>query len=332
MASQRVGSRRLAPGPALVRVPFGGLLPRMSAVRRESALAALNGLLGDHLDRLGHPWAIPMHLRHGQRRIDPACPEAAVGKARGHVLVLVHGLCQSDRSWRRDGHDPGAALQRALDLTAVHACFNSGLDVARNGDALGRLLEQALSNWPVPVQTVSIIGHGLGGLVARRAALSPAVAWSHRLRHLVYIGTPHLGLSLDRAGHWLHRVFDLVPPGAPHQRLSELRSAGIVDLQRGHACAPAEGDRRCDAHVHRSALPGGVLSCTMAGTSGSAMLRGSLTSDGLVPLASALGIGAEDRLGLSRDDACRWIGEGLHHAELMNHRRLLAPLRRWLQQ
>ena len=27
-----------------------------------------------------------------------------------------------------------------------------------------------------------------------------------------------------------------------------------------------------------------------------------------------------------------WIGDGLHHVELMNHPRLLAPLRRWLQQ
>lgn len=317
-------------GRSVVRAPLAGLLPRMSLARRETALATLNGLLGDHLELLAHPLAVPMQLRHRGRRLDTGCAGPLIGRASTHVLVLVHGLCQSDRSWHRDGHDPGVSLQRLLGVTPLHACFNSGLSVAQNGDALSRLLEHTLSRWPVPLQAVSIVGHGQGGLVARRAALSTgATTWQHRLRHLVFIGTPHLGLSLDHAGHWLHRVLDLCPQGGPFVRLSALRSAGIVDMIRGHGPEPV-----AEAGVSGSlpALPADTLSYAIAGTSGSATLRGSLMSDGLVPLSSALGDHADTARSMGIAENRRWIGDGLHHIELMNHPRLLEPLRRWLRQ
>jgi pimeloyl-ACP methyl ester carboxylesterase len=314
-------------GVAVDRLPLSGLLPRLSALKREAAVAALNGLLGDHLERLEHPLAMRMQLRCGGRRVDPDCPQAAVPAARGHVLVLVHGLCQSERSWRRDGRDPAVPLQRALGLTTLHVSFNSGLPVARSGEALARLLEQTLAAWPVPVQAVSIVGHGLGGLVARRAALAGgAPTWQAALRHLVCVATPQLGLSLDVAGHWLHRVLDLCPPGAPFDGLSRLRSAGIVDMTLGHRALSGAVDAPPDP------LPRGVRTYALASTSGSPSLRGSRTGDGLVPLASALGDHRDGARAMGIPQARRWVVAGLHHLELMNHPGLLAPLQRWLRE
>ena len=63
------GTRR---GMPVDRLPLAGLLPRLSAPRRDAAIAALNGLLGDRLEQLGHPLALPMQLRHAGRR-DARC-------------------------------------------------------------------------------------------------------------------------------------------------------------------------------------------------------------------------------------------------------------------
>ncbi|WP_088279806.1 permease [Ideonella sp. A 288] len=313
------------PGQWTARVPLGGLLPRLPASRRDAAVAALNGLLGDHLHELSHPLAWTMQLRSGTRWLVPDSADLGLGAVTGHVLVLLHGVCRSDRGWRHDGHDPGIALQRLLGLTPLHARYNSGLHVADNGRALALLLERLLARWPVPVRTVSIVGHGVGGLVARSAALEgQGMAWRPALRHLVFIATPHLGLPLAQAGHWLHRVLDLCPYTGPYGRLSGLRSAGLLDMQEGRVRQPGS-----DAPVP---LPADVLAFAMAGTIGSPALEGSRHSDGLVPLDSALG-DAEDaarRLGIP--DSRRWIGDGMHYLELQSHPRLLQPMLEWLQQ
>src|SRR5215207_3842745 len=67
-----------------------------SSAGREAVLAALNGVLGDHLAASANPLAIPMRLRRD-------------GEPTGKVLLLAHGLCLNDRQWRRNGHDHGAA-------------------------------------------------------------------------------------------------------------------------------------------------------------------------------------------------------------------------------
>ncbi len=116
---------------------------RSSSRRREAWLAALNGVLGDHLEAGGNPLAIPMSLK-------PALPAAG-----GKVVVLAHGLCMNDLQWRRRGHDHGRALARDLGYTPVYLHYNSGLHMSINGRAFAGRLENSGS-------TVAGAGGGAG--------------------------------------------------------------------------------------------------------------------------------------------------------------------------
>src|SRR5690606_12638053 len=120
------------------------------------------------------------------------------------VVVLIHGLCMNDLQWQRNGHDHGAQLERALGCTPVYLRYNSGRHVSENGNELAALLERLVATWPVPLTRLTLIGHSMGGLLARSAehlAREQGMSWSKVLRELVFLGTPHHGAPLERAGH-----------------------------------------------------------------------------------------------------------------------------------
>jgi len=71
--------------------------PALPSAEREAVLAALNGVLGDHLAASGNPLAITMRLRCDGLVLQPA----AVADAGSKIAVLVHGLCMNDRQWGR---------------------------------------------------------------------------------------------------------------------------------------------------------------------------------------------------------------------------------------
>ena len=234
-------------------------------------MAALNGVLGDHLERTGNPLAIRMQLLRRDDRPGAAEPSPAGP----HVLLLIHGLCMNDRQWTRGGHDHGQALAQALGFTPVYARYNSGLHISTNGRELALQLEQLLRDWPVPVQTLTVIGHSMGGLVARSAvhqAAQAGMAWPERLRHLMFLGTPHHGAPLERGGNWLHQGLGISSYAAPFTRLSGLRSAGITDLRHGNLLDEDWADGRFASRDTRAVLPlpAGVACYAVAGTLGPA--------------------------------------------------------------
>src|SRR5690606_4587514 len=146
----------------------------------------------------GNPLAVPMQLQ--------VAPDAVVTP---HLLVLVHGLCMTGSQWKRAGHDHGVGLGRALGATPVYASYNTGRHIAENGAELARHLSALADGWPVDVESITLIGHSMGGLVARSAvaqAQEQALPWLQRLRAMVFLGTPHHGAPLERGGHWLHRI------------------------------------------------------------------------------------------------------------------------------
>ena len=160
-----------------------------STLEREAVLAALNGVMGDYLAATDNPLAIPMRLRRKGRplTLESAALAAAIPHPGRKLLVLVHGLCMSDRQWTRKGHNHGTALARDLGYTAVHLHYNSGLHISTNGRAFANLIEDLLNQWPAPLDEFAIVAHSLGGLVSRSAYHYGTAAghrWPRRLGRL----------------------------------------------------------------------------------------------------------------------------------------------------
>jgi pimeloyl-ACP methyl ester carboxylesterase len=328
------GMRLVGDGLDGLLAPFDSLLEAgASTPRRDALVAALNGVLGDHLLRSGNPLAIPLQLRqHGQ----PLDASSLGPQAPRRVLLLVHGLCMSDFGWQRNGHDHGQLLGRELGLAPVYAYYNSGCHISDNGLALANALEQLSADWPVPLEEIVILGHSMGGLVARSALAQAADAghrWPQKVHQLVFLGTPHHGAPLERAGNWLHRVMDLSPYAAPFTRLSRLRSEGITDLRHGNLLASDwQGGSRFHHADRRTPvpLPAGVACYAIASTAGAPGSPGSLLGDGLVPVDSALGHHKRCALGLGIPESHQWVGHGIHHLDLLCDPAVYRRLLSWL--
>ncbi|HET8732517.1 MAG TPA: alpha/beta hydrolase, partial [Anaeromyxobacteraceae bacterium] len=191
---------------ALARVvPLTDAAP--ASPEREALVAALNGVLGDHLEATGNPLAIRMALRRAGHPIalESGAIARAIPGAGGRILVAIHGSSLSDLQWRRAGHDHAEKLA-ALGYAPVYLHYNSGLHVSVNGRALARLLERLVDAWPTPVTELSLLGHSMGGLVARSACSIGAESghrWLALLRNLVCLGSPHHGAPLERYGNLL---------------------------------------------------------------------------------------------------------------------------------
>ena len=301
---------------------------------REAMLAAVNGILGDHLAATENPLAIRMCLRrHGRplhlKRVDL---KASIVRPSGKLLVLVHGLCMNDLQWERRGHNHGAALARELGWTPVHLHYNSGLHISINGRSFARLMETLLQQWPVPVRQLAIIGHSSGGLVSRSAykyGMAARHHWPRHLRKLVFLGTPHHGAALERIGNLVNLGLGLSPYSAPLARIASIRSAGITDLRHGYLLD--EHWRGTDRFRHSSEfrpvpLPKRVRCSAIAATIGLNHAIG----DGLVSVDSALGRHRDPRFALAFAHDDQWIGSGLNHWDLLDHPAVYRRIQSWL--
>ena len=304
---------------------------------REAVVAALNGVIGDHLVERGNPLATAMSLRHEGRALalDAASLRQAL-PATGRLVLLVHGLCMNDLQWQRDGHDHGAMLARELGFTPVYLRYNSGRAVHTNGVELSGLIEQLLAAWPVPLQRILLLGHSMGGLVLRSALHHGArsgLAWPARVDELVCMGTPHHGAPLERAGHGLDILLGAAPYAAPLARLGKMRSAGIVDLRHGNLLPPRHG---ADGRLLPPAsvpLPAHIKSYALAAQVGNSAgaLKGRVLGDGLVPVSSALGLHARPARALGFAPARQAVLQGMNHLELLCRPEAAEQLLRWLR-
>ena len=308
---------------------------------REALLAALNGVLGDYLAASNNPLAITMALRRGGVALpgERAPLAAAIPQAGGKLVVLLHGLCMNDLQWMRKRHDHGAALARDLAYTPVYLHYNSGLHISTNGRAFAELLETLVQRWPVPLTELVLIGHSMGGLVARSACHYGALArheWLRRVDKLVFLGTPHHGAPLERGGNWVDVLLGSSAYSAPLARLGKIRSAGITDLRFGSLL---DEDWNKRDRFERSGdlrvgvpLPEGVACYAIAATTGKTAgdLTDKLIGDGIVPLASALGRHTNPRLALTFDESRQWVAYGTNHLDLLSRPEVYAQIERWL--
>jgi pimeloyl-ACP methyl ester carboxylesterase len=197
-------------------------------------------------------------------------------------------------------------------------------------------MEALLHEWPHPIEQLTVLGHSMGGLVARSACHYASLVghtWVKRLDHLLVLGTPHFGAPLERAGKRVDFVIGISPYTAPFARLGKIRSAGIKDLGHGYLRdedwqAPRSG-RGGQLPV---ALPAGV-SCYAIAASRQAQPdpRGArMRGDGFVQVSSALGRNRNASLELGFPDQHRWVGFGMGHLDLLSRVEVYEKIRSWL--
>ncbi len=347
---------RLAGGT--VNALLSGVAPRMakkaSSRRREAMLSTLNGVLGDHLQATGNPLAIGMSLRdEGQAlTLEPAALAQRLPNATGKLLVLIHGLCMNDLQWRSHGndavHDHGLLLAAELGYTPVYLHYNSGLHTSDNGRQLAALLEQLLQAWPRPVLELTLLGHSMGGLLARSAfhqARQSGHVWPARAKRLVFLGTPHHGAPLERVGNWVDAALERQAITRPFARIGQIRSAGVTDLRHGNVLEPdwVDADRFERAPDARQILPlpAGVTCYAVAATTVAQgagplapvrqILSHKMVGDGLVPLESALGLHENPERCLAFAVENQWVAQGMGHLELLSRPEVTRQLVEWLR-
>ena len=307
---------------------------------REAVLAALNGVLGDHLAASQSPLATPMTLRY-QGRILNTQTMPPKSEVTGKILLLIHGLCMNDLQWTtgEEGHNHGQVLADALGFTPIYLRYNTGLHTSQNGRELSRQLDQLVAQWPVHVDELSVLVHSMGGLVIRSAlaaAQEESLTWPQHVKDIVFLGTPHHGAPLERAGNWVDVILGSTPYSRPFAKLSRLRSAGITDLRYGHVVdADWVGhDRFLKKPDSRTLvpLPSHVACFTVAATLGSlrSPIAERLIGDGLVPLTSALGLNQQAHRTLLFDPKHQLIAYNTGHMALLASPQVSDQLIRWL--
>jgi PGAP1-like protein len=310
-------------------------------------LGVLNGLWGDTLAQRHPELALTMSLRaHG---LDvPATAgglAAAYPAATSRIALFVPGLSETEQYWALSAHrhygtehsTHGSRLQRDLGYTPVYLRYNSGLHVSDNGARLARLLDELVAGWPVPVTEIVLIGHSMGGLVAR-SACHHAGCGDHPcaplIRHVFCLGTPHLGAPLEKVVNAAAWLAGLVPESRPLARLANLRSAGVKDLRYGSLveqdwrdCDPDEFLRdRCTEVPFLPHAAYYFVGTTVTADRDHPLAR--IIGDLFVQFPSAAGTGHRRRLPFVPANG-RHLG-GLHHFDLLNHPDVYQQIHTWL--
>ena len=321
--------------------------PAGSTPRSNLALAVLNATLGDELADQGSPLAIPMAVRRARADVAPRrdALEVAFPEATSKVAVFIHGLGETEESWRlhADRHGGGtestygSRLAHDLGYTPVYLRYNTGLHISENGRHLTALLDDVTAAWPAPVAELILVGHSMGGLVARSAchyAQQRSHSWVSTLRHVFYLGSPHLGAGLEQWVSRLSGVLAKLDESRPLASILDRRSAGIKDLRTPDICSTSIG-----------AMPTGsqdVLAMTSPSSPGRTTMRSAPLSrraaethsvDWWATSSSSPQVPAVDPVeaGTSRSPSSTCAtSAGCITSDLLNHPSVYEAMREWL--
>lgn len=316
-------------GRAAGSVVDGRGRPPSHTHRGAAALGVLNGLIGDELSRKRSVLAPTMSIRVDGLPVDLTSADitAAFESPSEHVVLFLHGLMETEFAWAKKDHATyGERLERDLGATEILIRYNSGRHISDNGAELSRLLAELSALWPVPIRTVTLVGHSMGGLVIRSACHAAAdthAPWLPALRHTVCLGTPHLGAPLARGVHVATTALRAAPVTRPIGDFLRRRSGGVRDLFHG---ALTEDDwTGRDPDILRQAAVADIplvpharhLYVTASVTRDPRHPVGRIVGDGLVLAGSGRGAGRARRIGYLDDDGMH-IG-GTHHFTLLNN-------------
>jgi PGAP1-like protein len=312
--------------------------------RGRLAIGALNGAFGDRLHRRASPLRMSMTIRRDGRDVSADADELARAfpDATGRLVVFVHGLCETDEAWRlgsRRSVPYGDRLRAELGYTPIYVRYNSGRHISHNGRDLDALLDAVVAGWPVEVSEIALVGHSMGGLVARGACHYAGVggtgSWRERVRHVFMLGTPHTGAPLELAANAACHAASLLPETRPFAAPLKARSAGVKDLGYGYVVDEDWEGHDPDAFWTNTGtvvpfLPGAnhyFVSATVSREADARLAR--VMGDLLVLHRSAW---AQRRRGERLQfpvERYRHLG-GATHFDLLNHPAVYVQIRRWL--
>ncbi|MBJ8346563.1 alpha/beta fold hydrolase [Antrihabitans sp. YC2-6] len=303
-------------------------------------IAAIQGLRGDTLEAEQPALAEAMTLRVDGKYIaaEPSVLAETFPAPSARLVVFLHGLMESEYAWRLGGRPSyGEQLGSTYNCTPLHIRYNTGRHISENARSFAALLAEIVDTWPVEVEEIAIVGHSMGGLVARSAchiAQTDHAPWAGKVRQVVCLGSPHFGAPLERLVHYASAGLTMLPETAPIGRFLRRRSNGIRDLRLGSLVDEDWSGRDKDALraavcVEVPLLVGAThyfVSATVTRSPRHPM--GKLLGDGLVLTSSATGrtrsrrIGFEDSNGLHISPA--------NHFTLLNNDVVYDKLRSWL--
>jgi pimeloyl-ACP methyl ester carboxylesterase len=258
------------------------LLPVRSATRLYQSgrahqhffLPVLNGALGDQLAARHDARAIQLSFRRGGHDVPVA--DLHLSEPRQKTVVFVHGLMGDELIWQTDfqaAASAGSALRYGPRLAAeaglrvLYVRYNTGLHISENGRALSQLLTDLLAAYPDAIGELVLVGHSMGGLVARSAgyyaeelraereklsakkekaapkststeplfttnAQRATDTWLAHLRAVFLLGVPNEGSYLEQNSLLVERLLrriDLFPTRFLSEAIAR-RSNGIKDL------------------------------------------------------------------------------------------------------
>ena len=331
-ASRPVSTAGWGPGCARPRAvsawwPTGASGPRLETDPRGRFVnAAVNGLIGDRLERERPRLAIRMAVRAGARTSGSSRSRwrAAFPDATGRLVVFLHGLCENESYWNRQREERGTTYGETLAGRAGRrsSCAPTpGCGCAERRRAVG-LLQRLVEAWPVDVDAGRAGGplDGRAGDARRRRrrhgvdrpldrASSPTSSRS---------GTPHLGAPLARGiGHG-SRGLGRLPETAAFGRILDWRSAGVHDLVVGSGRGRARRCRTPATGWSRRPSPRSPRHPV-----------GRVVGDLLVRVPSAYGRAAAAPKLFPDADVLHVAGAD--HFDLLNHPRVERALRDWLR-
>ena len=314
-----------------------------------ATLGAVNGLYGNHLAERGNRLALAMEVRRGAAAV-PVTPEGladAFPDATSRVAVFIHGLCETDEAWRQFplGGDRGACrtrrtygerLRDELGFTPVHVRYNTGLRISRNGRELALLLDELVHGWPTGVAELVVVGHSMGGLVARSACHYGARdgrAWVGAVRHVFSLGAPHLGADLEKGVNVLAWALARVPETRGLSSFLNARSVGMKDLRFG-ACTDedwrgVDPDEFLRDRCQEVPFLAGANYYFIAASVREGPV-GTLIGDLLVRVSSASGRGSGNGRRIPFEVGNGLELTGLNHFDLLNHPAVYEQIRTWV--